>query len=130
MYLPPPFLPHPPARYFFLVVHQKADRLAGENVHRVTHATLSLAERFATSAPIKKELDNLRQLAGGDPLLEAAAASIPQDAAAKGIPTPLQLKQRCVAAPRGMLRLLQCLVWLAGCIAWCRPWDACIWEGG
>ena len=104
----PPALPNvssysvsssPPRTFFFLFVHQKADRLAGENVHRVTHATLSLAERFATSAPIKKELDNLRQLAGGDPLLEAAAASIPQDAAVKGIPTPLQLKQRCVAAP-------------------------------
>lgn len=88
--LPPPLT----SGRFVSTKKQKADRLAGDNVHRVTHATLSLAERFATSAPIKRELDNLRKLAGGDPLLEAAAASIPQDAAAKGIPTPLQLKQR------------------------------------
>lgn len=74
----------------------KAERLASEKVHRVTHATLSLTERFTSSAPIKKELDNLRRLAGGDPLLEAAAESIPADAAAKGIPTVSQLKQRHV----------------------------------
>ncbi|CAN0124888.1 unnamed protein product, partial [Hapterophycus canaliculatus] len=72
----------------------QADRIASDRVHRVTHATLSLAERFASSAPIKKELDNLRRLAGGDELLEAAAGSIPQEAAAKGIPTIPQLKQR------------------------------------
>ncbi|CAN0454633.1 unnamed protein product, partial [Scytosiphon promiscuus] len=73
---------------------KKEDRIASDRVHRVTHATLSLAERFASSAPIKKELDNLRRLAGGDELLEAAAGSIPEEAAAKGIPTFLQLKQR------------------------------------
>lgn len=60
----------------------------------MTHATLSLAERFASSAPVKKELDNLRRLAGGDELLEAAAGAIPEEAAAKGIPTVPQLKQR------------------------------------
>ncbi|CAN0158567.1 unnamed protein product, partial [Ectocarpus fasciculatus] len=73
---------------------EEAERLASEKVHRVTHATLSLTERFTSSAPIKKELDNLRRLAGGDALLEAAAESIPADAAAKGIPTVSQLKQR------------------------------------
>lgn len=73
----------------------------------MTHATLSLAERFATSAPIKNELDNLRRLAGGDPLLDAAAASIPRDAAAKGIPTALQLKQRCV--------ITRYVAWSAAC---------------
>lgn len=73
----------------------------------MTHATLSLAERFATSAPVKRELDNLRRLAGGDPLLEAAAASIPEDAAARGIPTPMQLKQRCGYG--------------GGCVAWFAP---------
>ncbi|CAM9794793.1 unnamed protein product [Ectocarpus sp. 13 AM-2016] len=75
---------------------EEAERLASERVHRVTHATLSLTERFTSSAPIKKELDNLRRLAGGDPLLEAAAESIPANAAAKGIPTVSQLKQRHV----------------------------------
>lgn len=68
--------------------------MASENVHRVTHATLALTERFATSAPIKKELDGLRRLARGDALVEAAVGSISQEAAAKGIPTVSQLKQR------------------------------------
>lgn len=77
---------------------KQADKIASDRVHRVTHATLSLAERFSTSAPIKKELDNLRRLAGRDELLEAAAGSIPEEAAAKGIPTVAQLKQRYASA--------------------------------
>lgn len=65
-----------------------------EEVHRVAYAALALAESFATSKPVKAELENLRRLAGGDELLEAAVAAIPEKAAAKGIPTLDQLRNR------------------------------------
>lgn len=61
----------------------------------MAYAALALAERFASSKPIKRELDNLRSLAAGDQLLEAAASSIPEAAAKKGIPTLEQLRARC-----------------------------------
>lgn len=70
------------------------EKVASENVHRLSHAALALVETFSRSGPIKAELDNLKALAPGDALLEAAAGSIPADAAAKGIPTIPQLKQR------------------------------------
>lgn len=70
------------------------EKVASENVHRLSHAALALVETFSRSGPIKAELDNLKALAPGDALLEAAAGSIPADAATKGIPTIPQLKQR------------------------------------
>ncbi|CAM9108498.1 unnamed protein product [Discosporangium mesarthrocarpum] len=76
-----------------MAVGREVER-ANAEVHRVSYAALSLAEKVGTSEPIKEELASLRELVGGDELVEAAVESIPEEAASRGIPTLSQLRNR------------------------------------
>ena len=67
-------------------------KMKSQQVHRVSQAALSLANRLDNSAPFKEEISVLREVAVDDPVFAAAVGYIPPTASKTGVKTYGQLR--------------------------------------